>query len=602
MDAIAGSSKKSRARKRGDLVDTDFLGQIRPDNIHFLHYNRLHYTTAAAIKDLAYDAPQNVTESESCRDINNELKQLYVKGLSVSYLDAEQDYFSQGGDSLGAMHLLSSVFYLFKKEIRLADFFKCPTLSQLQRLIFEMEHKSPAGVLSSPEVALSRSQQIVWMLTKSGNISSAYNQCVVFRVVGSLDKDILQDSFYELIRRYDILRTKFSLSDEHIFPTQMVLPHEQIEFQVEVIELAAARGAQTSGKEVIQQFKKTKFQFDQPPLIRVAIIKEENHADLLLCCIHNLIADGWSMKVVADHVTNLYRSLSQNKPLPSAPKQQYSYWVQHQEAKRSSATFTRDRQYWLQLFSSGIQETRLIGSEDRTLLQGTGGVKTFIVPNLSRTTLTELAREASVTPFIYLLSLTKAVLFYVTGNTTITIGTVVAGRDLHAQEDQIGLFTTVLLLSTNVGGEDRFCDVLQRVKSVQLDAFAHQSYSFYDLIEDMRRLSVDPIPCLHCMVIFDEFTSYKIEVDEKVQLELLSDDEPMNRFDICFSYSYDDGDIALKVTYDKSMFPTKGILRLLQKYEAAVKWLLINSTNVLSAFPEEKMDSITQLSQFDFQF
>ena len=60
-----------------------------------------------------------------------------------------------------------------------------------------------------PETALSPAQQRMWLFEKMEGSSSAYNIASVLRVRGALDVDALEWSLNDIVRRHEILRTRF---------------------------------------------------------------------------------------------------------------------------------------------------------------------------------------------------------------------------------------------------------------------------------------------------------------------------------------------------------------------------------------------------------
>ncbi len=83
-----------------------------------------------------------------------------------------------------------------------------------------------------------------------------------------------------------------------------------------------------------------------------------------------------------------------------------------------------------------------------------------------------------------LLSAFKVLLHRWTGVEDIAVGTPVAGRNQKETENMIGLFVNTLVLRTDLcKGSTLQAEVIARVRSASIDAFAHQDVAFEKLVE-----------------------------------------------------------------------------------------------------------------------
>jgi non-ribosomal peptide synthetase component F len=82
-----------------------------------------------------------------------------------------------------------------------------------------------------------------------------------------------------------------------------------------------------------------------------------------------------------------------------------------------------------------------------------------------------------------LLAAFDAVLCLRTGVTDLVLGTDVAGRNSAETEALIGFFVNQLVLRADLSGNPAFRELLARVRSVALAAYAHQEVPFHHLVE-----------------------------------------------------------------------------------------------------------------------
>ncbi|MEL6763550.1 MAG: amino acid adenylation domain-containing protein, partial [Cyanobacteria bacterium J06607_6] len=87
------------------------------------------------------------------------------------------------------------------------------------------------------------------------------------------------------------------------------------------------------------------------------------------------------------------------------------------------------------------------------------------------------------TLFMTLLAAFQVLLYRYSGVEDLVIGTPIANRPQAELEGLIGLFVNTLVLRTAMSGNPRFDELLGRVRAVALDAYAHQSVPFEQVVE-----------------------------------------------------------------------------------------------------------------------
>ena len=73
------------------------------------------------------------------------------------------------------------------------------------------------------------------------------------------------------------------------------------------------------------------------------------------------------------------------------------------------------------------------------------------------------------------------------GQEDLVVGTPVANRPRPELEDLVGLFMNILALRTNLSGNPTCRELLQRVRTVTLDAYSRQEISFEQVVEVAHR-------------------------------------------------------------------------------------------------------------------
>ena len=178
----------------------------------------------------------DISTSDECSGVDRvlprtkceqKLASIWEELLSVHAVGAQDNFFELGGHSLLATQLVSRVRQSFHVEIPLQCIFESPTVVGLAERIQTLVKpaQSAASIPLRPvarqgEFPLSFAQERLWFFDQLMPHTSYYNVPVIIRVSGRLNVRALEQSFNELIRRHETLRTTFRIVDE--LPKQVV--------------------------------------------------------------------------------------------------------------------------------------------------------------------------------------------------------------------------------------------------------------------------------------------------------------------------------------------------------------------------------------------
>ena len=125
-----------------------------------------------------------------------------------------------------------------------------------------------------------------------------------------------------------------------------------------------------------------------------------------------------------------------------------------------------------------------------------GSLERFSVTKEVTEGLQRLSRQTGVTLFMTLLSAFGVLLGRYSGQKEVAIGTPIANRVRAETEGLIGFFVNTLVMRCDVSGEPSFVELLQRMREVALQGYAHQDIPFERLVEELnpeRNLSHSPL-------------------------------------------------------------------------------------------------------------
>jgi non-ribosomal peptide synthetase component F len=213
---------------------------------------------------------------------------------------------------------------------------------------------------------------------------------------------------------------------------------------------------------------------------------------------HHIVSDGWSMSVLINEVSVFYEAYSRGEgsPLRELPIQYADYAVWQREWLQGDV-LAEQLNYWREQLRGVPEALELPADRARPAVQSFHGASypvAFTQPLSLK--LKELSRREDVTLFMSLLTAFKMLLHYYSKQDDIVVGTNVANRNRAETEGLIGFFVNTVVMRSKLSGDPSFQDLLQQIREVCLDAYAHQDVPFervVALLQPDRDLSRQPL-------------------------------------------------------------------------------------------------------------
>ena len=438
----------------------------------------------------ALPAPEFTSRSRRAPSTHQEeiLAALCAEVLGLERVGIEDDFFALGGHSLLATRLISRIRSELGVELSVQQLFETPTLEGLSRHLPHAESARPA-LRSRPRparVPLSFGQQRLWFLNRLEGPNPTYNIPIGVRLRGSLDPLVLEQALHDVVSRHESLRTRFP--DSGGAPWQEILTPETVRVPFDLVEVSA-----TGLSEALQRSAHHDFDLaaDIPLrawLFRITDTEPEQHVLLLL--IHHIAADDGSTQPLLRDLRLAYAARHRGD-LPAwlnLPAQYADYTLWQQEILGAEADpgslISQQIAYWTRHLS-GLPE-RLALPTDRPHPADAshhGESLTFQLDASLHRRVLDLAQHHQATLFMVLQAGLALLLSRLGAGTDIPLGTAVAGRTDGALEELVGFFVNTLVLRTDTSGDPSFSQLLARVRSTNLAAYAHQDLPFERLVE-----------------------------------------------------------------------------------------------------------------------
>ena len=434
---------------------------------------------------------------------------------------------------------------------------------------------------------LSLAQQRLWFLNQIHPGNPAYNVTFGLCLRGDLNREAFTSATRELMQRHEILRTSFETNAGH--PLQVVTTDSPIEIPVIDLTGIPVDDRSWEAHRIGIAEAQSPFNLSRCPLLRLKLIRLQTDEHLLLCVMHHIVCDGWSLEIFARELAALY---NQHSGGPSASLTdlpiQYGDYAQWQRRWIAGDLLAEQAQYWKQILADAPPFLNLPTDHIRPSEQTYDGANQIIsIPGGLVSNLADFAHTRRATLFMVMLAAFKALLHSYSGINDILIGIPVAGRSRIELEDLIGFFVNTLVLRTNLSGDPDFNDLLLRVREVALDAFAHADLPFEKLVEELnppRTLSYSPV----IQVMFSAFKVRKSPDFGNLSASPYVFSNHKSLFDLSVEFIEDTEDRWwLRVQYDTALFDYARITKMLKDYV-----LLLDT---VAAQPGLRLSNLTSL-------
>jgi amino acid adenylation domain-containing protein len=426
-------------------------------------------------------------------EIEQKLAKIWAEVLQLDEVGIHDNFFDLGGHSLTATRLISRVLDSFRVDVSPKSLFESPSLGGFTQRVEDALHQAQSGtflpLISVPRgnsLPASFSQRALWFHDQLQPGSCAYNLGSVYRLSGGLDVKALVQSINQIIDRHELLRTVFEAVDGQ--PMQTILPAMTIELPVVDLSFAASDAVRDSEvRRIAGVFAGQPFDLARGPLLRAALLCLANDDYVLLLAVHHVVFDGWSIGIFAHELSQIYDSFKSGKPFPLPPLHiQYADFAAWQRRRLQGANLESLLSYWRHQLD-GLAALKLPGRRRQPMSDGASGARErFQLSQDLSAELRKLSDRTGTTLFMVLLAAYKVALHRYTGQTDIAIGTPTAGRNHPKVEGLIGFFLNMLVLRTDLSGNPTFRELLERIRRVCVDAFAHQDLPFEKLVEELR--------------------------------------------------------------------------------------------------------------------
>jgi amino acid adenylation domain-containing protein len=436
----------------------------------------------------------------------------------------------------------------------------------------------------STPAPLSFAEQRLWFLYQLEGENSTYNLPFALLLNGNLNKAALEGAIAEILRRHEVLRTRFQVVNDT--PVRVIDPEITVSLKVVDLQDLPETEQLTTVKRLVTIEAEKPFDLANEPLVRVHLWRVSSQSHVLLINMHHIVSDGWSMGIFTQELSALYKAFlsGEPSPLPELPIQ-YTDFAVWQRQWLTGKVLEKQLDYWKQQLAGAPEVLALPIDHPRQAVQAfRGATVSFLLPDSLSEALKALSKRTEVTLFMTLYAAFVTLLYRYTGSDDIVVGTPTANRNRPEIEGLIGFFVNTLVLRTDLSDNPIFEDVLSRVRDAMLGAYPHQDLPFEKLVEELkldRDLSYTPL--VQVMLVLNEPIP-QIQMTGLTVSPLVVETTTA-KFDLTLSFENTPSGLIGNWEYNTDLFEACTIARMTGHFQTLLEGIVANPQQRVSQLP-----------------
>lgn len=344
--------------------------------------------------------------------------------------------------------------------------------------------RRPAHLVRAP---LSPMQEMVWLVNQKLPYGDPLrNITVAARLEGVLDEEALRYALNQVVAGNESLRTVFGSIDG--MPYQTVTEPVAAVLAVDDLSSLPEPEREPAAWTLVNEAElHGGFDLATGPLFRARLVKLAATSHVLSISVHHIVCDGSGVSLICAQLADLYaaRLDGRSPTLPATLGQADFAWWQT-EHQLPSAEMARHLDYWRKQLD-GAEPARLPADRPRPS-QPTyrGTYYRHPCADDMRGMLAALSGAAGASPLMVLVAAFAAVVTHLSGREDFVFTTDTPGRDHAEFQDVVGLFVNALYLRMDTSGDPTFGQLIQRARTVLLDAWSHQAAPGPEVVRAVR--------------------------------------------------------------------------------------------------------------------
>ncbi|BCJ94145.1 hypothetical protein acsn021_17140 [Anaerocolumna cellulosilytica] len=361
---------------------------------------------------------------------------------------------------------------------------------------------------------LSNAQKRIWFTQKKYENSSLFNIGGMVKINGNVDVLALKQAISNTILHNPALKLRLIEKNNEIY--QYISSETGI---VDFIDFSCEKEEEKAFMEWYDEQAKTPFKMINCPLYYFSIFKISDNKTGYFIKLHHIIADGWSIQLLTDQITNEYENVimkhcenDERNTYFIEEKPSYINFVYNEESQ--SKHMDKAKKYWNEMYSKMPE----LSSVPCTNLNGQR--MSFIPDDSMQVKIEQYIKKQKISLNTFLIFIYILYSYKKSGTKDIIIGMPLLGRKGKVERQTFGTFTNTMPYRYVIDKKEKLVDILKNISIDLKNNLRYQNYP-YNLLHSELRLAENGIGSLYniCVNYYNTdinttFGGFKVENKE----------------------------------------------------------------------------------------
>ncbi|MDO7486025.1 condensation domain-containing protein [Peribacillus frigoritolerans] len=262
------------------------------------------------IKDC--EAPSNI-KSPADKTISEKVREMVVSIIGNGVINNNQSLLESGMNSLSIMRLIVNIKNQFQIEIAPSVLLENDTIMKLSQVIEARQKEevkqeyTPINMNARNTYPLTYEQENLWFIHQTNVDKSLYNIVFSYEIAGEVNEGNLELSLDKLSDKHQILK---SVIREEAGMGILAFD-ESIHHYINYFDVSDIPSDMQEEKmnHFVKEETERQFDLGNGPLLSITLVKTNEHEYQLLCNIHHIIFDGWSIPLMINDWFAIYEQI-----------------------------------------------------------------------------------------------------------------------------------------------------------------------------------------------------------------------------------------------------------------------------------------------------